>query len=359
MTYAAHGHAQVLTELGANVTVIASRNGSKDFECPRDLGYKIKLFDISGSGMPWSRVRGDLAGLLAHAQAERPDIAISEGWYTWGTHLLPKLRAHCRHAVISSHGSADKSIGSRTPSEIFRSIVYRYIEKFHLEDIYKSLSAAIVLTDLEDNDRFNDITQFRRRKIPVFVSSNVSIYTPAQESRQLPSIRRLLHVGEMLPHKNQLLAIELLAGLPPDYELELAFPAETWYSNQVRQLALERQVAQRVYYTVGRNRLQLEASFDNASALLVLSRTEAQPIVAVDALCKGIPFASTPVGCMREMQGGVVGLAGELRNAILSIHASPTIYAKFSATALQFYQRSYERTNSRHALQQAMNSLVS
>jgi glycosyltransferase involved in cell wall biosynthesis len=358
MTYAAHGHAQLLCELGADVTVIAPDNQFGPVIMAEDFEYKLKTFAISGNGMPWSKVKGEVENLLHHAAAESPDIIISEGWYTPATSLLPKLRAHCRHVVIASHGAADKSIGSFTPQQILRSIIYRFVERRKLEYVFKSLSAAIVLTNLEDTDRYSDNTEFRLRHIPTFISPNFSIYSAALKPKQLGSIKRLLHVGEMLPHKNQLLAVRLLADLPAEYELELAFPIATWYLDRVKQAALEHRVAHRIHYTIGKNRLQLESSFDIATALLVLSRTEAQPIVAVDALCKAIPFASTPVGCMSEMKGGIVALPAQLRDAILRIHASPIAYRQYSEAALHFYKDNYERRNARRSLQNLMGLLT-
>lgn len=357
MTYAAHGHAQLLAKLGAEVWLVVGSKGKPKQSRSVSGDYDIKTFDISGSGQPWSRIHGDLTAVLEFSKKIAPDLVIAEGWYTWGTSILPQLRRYSRHCVISSHGAADKTIGIISPSRIFRSLVYRYFEKFRSSKILDALSAAIVLSPRADNDRFADQRQFSRRGIPVFVSPNFSNYKSAVSPRQLHPVRRLLHIGEMCENKNQRLAIQTLANLPQNYCLELAFPTKNEYFKNLNLEARRLGVSDRIEYTVSLNRQQLEASFERASLLLILSHTEAQPIVAIDAVCTGLPFVSTPVGCMTELEGGLIAKPVDIAASVLSIHASTEIYQSFSQAAITHYHEACSARISEHSLERLLLSL--
>ena len=185
MTYAAHSHAQQLAKLGADVWLVTGRKGDSSHYPSESGDYQVKTFDISGSGLPWNRIRGELAAVLDFARTLAPDLVIAEGWYTWGASILPHLRRHSRHCVISSHGAADKTIGDVKLSRIFRSLTYRYFEKFRSGKILDVLSAAMVLSSRIDNDRFADQRQFKKREIPTFVSPNFSNYSIAVSPRTL------------------------------------------------------------------------------------------------------------------------------------------------------------------------------
>lgn len=356
MTYAAHARAEMLRELGADVTVVApATTGAAD---AIDPGYPVRRFDVRGSGMPWSPVRGDVRGLKEFAARERPGVVISEGWYTWGAWLLPWVRAAGSHAVLASHGAADKSVGRAAPSAVGRALAYRAFERFGLHGILRSLSAAIVLSTIEDDERFSDNAQFRRAGVPTYVCPNVSAYAPAPAPRTLPSVRTLLHVGEMLPHKNQLLGVEVLRALPSEYRFAFAFPVRTPYFDRLRVAVELAGLAGRVEYVEGRNRAQLEEVFDRASCVMILSPAkDTQPIVAVDALRKALPFVSTPVGCMREMEGGLVAPPAGLAASVLRVHGSAEAYSGFSAAAADFYARRYERAISVKALGDLLGQL--
>lgn len=354
MSYASHGHAELLSELGADVTVIASDSESASDFSYKKLPYKTAFFPIYGTGLPWNKIRGNPETLIAFTAQERPDLIIAEGWFTWGSELLPTLRTFSRHAILSSHGSADKTIQNLSPSTILRSLTYKYIEAFALKKIYKALSAAIVLSEIDSPERFADIPKFRENKVPLYVAPNFSIYNPEHTSRLLPLKKRLLHIGEMLPHKNQLLGIKLLSLLPEDYSLELVFPKETAYYACVREAARRANVTGRVFYTIGKTRDELEPHFSGASALLILSPAkDTQPIVAVDGLCKALPFVSTPVGCMPEMRGGIISSPSRMADSIIQLHQSDT-YAQHSRNALNFYTKNYSRTHAKEVL----NSLI-
>lgn len=331
MTYAAHVHALMLQELGGDVTVITPATvGAGPTE---RHNYKTRQFDVSGSGMPWNPIRGDIKGVVDFTELDRPDLVIAEGWFTPGAILLPRLAKFARHLVLASHGAADLTIERATPMHVARSLAYRWEERTRSRRLMRLMSAAIVLSDYEDRYRFRDVAVFRQRGVPLYVCPNVSTYTPSN-GHPLRDIIEIIHIGEMKPHKNQEAAIRAVASLPTHYRLTLAFPIETDYLREVLRLAAELKVLERIRLLSGRTRSELETRIEESDLLLITSPAkDVQPIVAVDALAKGLPFVSTDVGCMRNLAGGVVARVEDLGAAIAAICGSPDAYRDFSKQA--------------------------
>lgn len=347
MTYAAHVHATLLRELGADVTVVAPGHDMADVD---SVPYRVRRFDVSGSGLPWSRLGGDISGLLEFTAAERPDVLIVEGWFTTAAALLSRLRPSCGHAVISSHGSADLRLRSATLAQAYRTLSYRWIEPREQRRVTAVVSAAILLSLYRDEDRFRDGVMFARNHVPIYVCPNPSTYSP----RKVPVDDRirntLLHVGSLTPLKNQLLAVRTLAALPPSLRLTFAFPSWNAYGDLIMDTARGLGVLDRVSFVEGKTRDELELTFDASGLLLMTSLTEAQPIIAADALRKGIPFVSTRVGCMSEFSGGIVTAPSSLPDAIMRICRDEMTYTCYASEAVSYYDRALHHRHSRSAL---------
>lgn len=337
MTYATDAHARILTDLGADVTVWVSNQ--EDCYASPSHPYAVRSSNISGSGLPWSRLNGDIDCVLRNAEKSKPHIILTEGWYTPATLLLPRLRAFCRHAVLASHGSADVTRHNATASELVRTSAYRFAEKFSRRKILDSLSAAVILSNYQQNVRFADIADYRRYNIPTFVCPNFSFYKPKGIPRKLGASRHLVHIGEMHRNKNQEFGVTILSKLPDIYDLTFIYPQETTYSVHIKNLVRRQGLEKRVKYIVGKSREDLDVLMDNFDLLLILSYSEAQPIVAVDATAKGIPFVSKNVGCMTEFAGGIISTETNFVGSIEKIFESNISYSKYSESALKYYTR--------------------
>ena len=357
MTYATHVHAELLSELGAEVTVIAPCEPGVEAG-PGDLGYAVRRFAVSGSGMPWSPVRGRVTELIAWTAQERPDIVIAEGWFTPGARLLRALKPHARHVVLSSHGSADLTLKRASLAQLGRHLAYRWTEVTEVRRTARAVSAAILLTRFRDRDRFRDAAVFDLYGVPAFIAANPSTYSAPEAPRTLSETPAMLHVGEMTPHKNQRLAVEVLAGLPATTRLTLAYPRPTPYLQQVLDTADRLGVRARVRLVEGHDRTALESVFDASDLLLITSVSEAQPIIAADALIKGMPFVSTPVGCMPEFMGGTVAKPGDLTAAAAGILADRQVYRRVSAEAREYYEAHLARSKAMRSLGDMLGALA-
>ncbi len=356
MTYATHVHATLLRELGADVTVVAPRTKSGGIS--ETIDYAVRHFGVSGSGLPWSKLRGDVDGLLRFNAEERPDIVIAEGWFTTGSVLLPRFREHARHVVLSSHGSADLLLEQRRLSHFARAMAYRWEEATRSRAITRQLSAAIVLSSWEDRFRFQDVRRLRQQHVSLYVCPNSSTYVPTMGHALSAERVNLIHVGEMKPHKSPETAVRVLAALPDRFHLTLAFPRETSHLSLVKAVADQAGIRDRLHFIVGRKRSELEPSMADSDVLLITSPSkDVQPIVAVDALAKGVPFVSTNVGCMQEFGGGIVTTPDRMASAVLSICESDVSYQRFSQEACAYREQSLSPAIARAALAKLLSDL--
>jgi glycosyltransferase involved in cell wall biosynthesis len=356
MTYAAHVRASMLRALGAEVTVIAPMaDRVHDTEA---FDYEVRCFEARGNGLPWNPLRGELDAIVQFAERERPDITIVEGWFTTAAALLPRLRQASRHVVLASHGAADLKAERLHPMHIMRSLAYRWEERTRSPSLMRLMSAAIVLSAYEDCRRFRDIKRFRANGVPLFVCPNTSTYTPTRGHKLRADRCEIIHIGEMKPHKDPKCAVRTLAALPPHFHLTLTFPERTDYLPEVMALAHDLGVGERLSLMIGRSRSELELEMENSDILLITSPSkDVQPIVAVDALAKGVPFVSTDVGCMREFGGGIVAAPGELALGITTICRDERTYRRYSDEACAYHDRALSPSIAQNSLSKLLASL--
>lgn len=356
MTYASHIHANLLSELGADVTLLMSQKDFSFTKTDEIINYEVKYVNLQGSGLPWNRVSGDIDSFVKVIADIKPDIYIAEGWYTWCSELIPLITNLCPSIHVASHGSADLSFNFLNIADSLRYISYVVKNRFLMPNIYKALSSVIFLSDYSDNKRFKDVSILRKFGIPTRICPNFSIYENSNYINSNRMAKRLLHIGEMKEHKNQLSAVDLLSKLPDDYSLELAFPEITDYYHLVRESAIRKSVIDRIVFTIGKSRIALLDSYKRASCLLILTPSkDVQPIVAVDGLCVGLPFVSTRVGCMPSFRGGIVSDVDTMHNSVLQIHSNDSVYYSFSNDALSYYSTNLCKDAARNSLNAILN----
>lgn len=339
MSYAADGHAAIFTELGWHVTIMVANVPLGEEIAGHGRRWRAIGSGLSGSGLPWSPLRGDLGGLMAFTEAGKADLILIEGWYTSAAALIPLFKSLNLRVALASHGAADAKLKFISASLSFRALCYRVAEHVWIPKLARQLDAVLILSEYMDKERFADISLYRELGLQAYVCPNFSEYEPRTDLRKLSERPTLIHIGEMLPHKNQLMGVQALSNLPKNFRLILAYPKITDYGNMVktaiRNLGLEAQVD----HVVGRARHELEAIVDSADCLAILTHSkDVQPIVAVDAMIKRIPFVSTRVGCMPEFAGGVLCENSPISfaQAVLQVLGSPERYEAFSTEAFQY-----------------------
>jgi glycosyltransferase involved in cell wall biosynthesis len=332
MTYATHAHAVSLLRAGHEVHVYCGNQGS---ETCRD-GVHIHRHYIKGSGLLWSRVRGDTDKLINDLKALSPDAIISEGWHTWGTHILPRLRFLNSRILLISHGSADLRIKNIILDSI-RWLGYTIYQKFNQNEILKSLHGAAVLSFHRDNGRFRDYQYFDEFNIKTYKVPNSSSIQNINKPKHLSKNNAVTIVGEMSKNKNQLGALSVLKKTNKVKTVNFIYQKNNKYSKSVRNLA-KNYPKIRFNFLAGMSRDELNNYISNSDLLIITSKTEAQPLVAIDALAMGTPFISTEVGCISSMKGGIVCNTNNMHEVIDQLLNDPDAYLKLSQQAIEYYK---------------------
>ena len=359
MTFATMQHASMLTELGHRVTVVAA--------CPIDhrasveaslyeRGISFLAVDIAGSGLPSRPIVGNVEGFIESISTLGVKLLLVEGRYFWGYHLITLMKRKGLHLALISHGSAD----SRFKLSIFSAAKWAAYSLYHWRyerSILPMIDAVALLSAHEDNERFRDAKLFRRYGISPVIIGNTSVESVVRGvqkiARSLGKIR-IAVVGEMSPTKNQLACIELARGNQAISFIKFYFQAENEYSLLVEKMA-RKSALTNFQYIIGLNREEIIRSLGDIDLILCLSKTEAQPLAIVDGLACGVPFLSTPVGCMPSMRGGLVSKVSGMRRIIERLSSDPSALEDLAHEARLFF----EKMHSESAVKPALAALIS
>lgn len=111
-----------------------------------------------------------------------------------------------------------------------------------------------------------------------------------------PGAPLVVAAGRLVPQKNHLLALATLARLPG---VNLAVLGEGPLADELRRAQAEPDLADRV--VIAGLRPDARAAIGAADAVLITSRAEGLPLVALEALAAGTPIVATAVRGLREL----------------------------------------------------------
>ncbi len=118
--------------------------------------------------------------------------------------------------------------------------------------------------------------------------------------RELSQPPRLLHVGTLNRVKDQRTLLRALAHLRTTHEFALDVVGEDTLGGAVQRLAAELGLGDTVRFHGQVPHTELRPFFDNADLLVMSSRHEADPIVALEAAVAGVPVVGTAVGLIDD-----------------------------------------------------------
>jgi glycosyltransferase involved in cell wall biosynthesis len=358
MTFATLQHASMLTDLGHHVTVVASCPCEHRDEVAATLSERGMSFlpaGLAGSGLISRPVVGDVGSLVECVAALEPNVVVVEARFFWGYHLIPVFKQRGLTVALISHGSPATRF-AWSVRWVLKTAAYVYYALMYERRILRAVDGVAVLSAHEDNERFRDARLYRQLGFSPIVVANTSIESAAAQVRKVggePGKLRIAVVGDMSPLKNQLAAVGIAQGNDAVSFVRFYFPAETEYSRMLASRARAKGIANFQYRT-GLDREAIIRSLGDIDLMLCLSTTEAQPLSIIDGLACGLPFLSTPVGCLPSMKGGVVSDIPGMRGVIRQLAGDAGAMEDLAREARVFF----EMAHSESAVKPALAALI-
>lgn len=126
---------------------------------------------------------------------------------------------------------------------------------------------------------------------------------------------RFINVGILEPHKNQALLIEAFAeAFGGSEEVCLTIAGDGRLGSELRRLAEEKGVADRVEITGFLDRAALRVALDRSGAFVLASSAETFAVVLIEAMARGLPVIAPDIDGPRELTGESLGMRFESGN---------------------------------------------
>jgi glycosyltransferase involved in cell wall biosynthesis len=315
----AFSFAEGLADRGHDVVVATGLPEQRDALPEQKLRAHVERFNICGGPLRREGVQGDTSRYVDFVRHGGFDALLAMCLDTWPVSLLLNdLPAFNMRKVLFSHGFTAHHLypNQRPPwglvawgrGLVFTARTFRYL---HLFD------SVVFLSQRRDFGRFLDhniarwirhpkITILPNSVDPAFFQKSTFSFREAFGIRQ-----RLLFlcVANFCTRKNQLLALRAFVGARLSNAALVFIGSEpNDYSRDLEQAADRADLApgSAVHVLTGVSRPLTLAAFHEATAFVLPALEETQPIVLFESMAAGLPFISTPTGCVREMPGGLL-----------------------------------------------------
>jgi glycosyltransferase involved in cell wall biosynthesis len=333
VAHVAWNHAEGLAKTGHEVTVATT------YKVNRKEGsgnIKVIQFDIQGRWTPKTILkpfRGDVKGFRSFVENYQGDIIMFHSTTVWSTDtVLDILNLTKTKNILVSHG-----VSFNSGSILARLGWQVYVNR--LSNIYSSFNHIVFLSEKSDKDRFLDKYIIEKKKsvhwsvIPNG-ASNDFLHDELPDFRKSFHIKKntkmILCVAAYSPMKNQELALNAFINSAQDNAVIVFIGSEfNEYTKHLKNKVKSFNADERVLFMERVDREMIYAAYKTANLFLHPSRTEVQPLVILDAIASGTPFISTNVGCVSDINGGVViNSEKEMSNEINKILSNTNIYKK-------------------------------
>lgn len=310
--YVTQNLAEGLAERGHEVIVITSFNGLDDREVT-DLinGVKVKRFDVLlRKGTPHGEV-GVLKQYFLKTGNDYDVIVMVCFDSALVLPLLPLIWDFRRKKVLYMHNIIDLHISLQQLKEGNR--IYRiwnvcrmrylllkcrkYLKKF---DLTIHISTDIAYNYFTKNNLGNNVI------LSNFAEDN---FFEVKDPDDKPEDKYIVYVANYVPQKNQELLIKAFYESKSAKRLVLIGSRHTEYYEKVKQindkLHLE-QPEKTVDFFKNISRKETVDLVRNAYVFVMTSIWEGMPIVLIESVSAGVPFISSDVGSVSDIEGGLV-----------------------------------------------------
>lgn len=316
-------HALGFVKRGHNVCVVTNHNPARRIQDFGRMGIEIREFAVRG----WRRYTGDILGYQQFLQDLDGDVVFFHCWQAWPFDLaIPILRSLTPKKILVSHGLSTSLIFS--PRDVVSWLLWRPYS-WSVGKVLRSLDHVVFLADQEDDSRFADVRVARRLgSIDYSIIPNAATLSestePVIDFRKKHGIKTrfvVLHVGEFNKLKNQAMAVRaFIESGVPNATLVLIGSGPEGFEKDMTRIITGAGTSPNIQILRDVSRPDIAAAYQAADLFVSSSLSEAQPLVLLDAMNAGVPFISTDVGCVRELEGGiVVSTVGQMAAAIKSL----------------------------------------
>ena len=156
---------------------------------------------------------------------------------------------------------------------------------------------------------------------PIFWNLHSSSLSPSHSATRLPE-RYILCVGTVEERKNQAAAVRALSLLPEDVSLVIVGRPRGKYPQEVRRVAAELGVEQRVQFLSNADFNEFPALYRGAVASVYMSVFEGFGIPVLESLCCDCPVVTSNVSSMPEAGGDAALYAAPDDYRTLAAHLS-------------------------------------
>lgn len=327
-------HAMGLARLGYEVTVATGYDPNRNSEI-YGPGVRVVQFKASGNANLRVGYKGEIDRYKNFLASSDHDVILCHGWQIWTTDIALKAFDRKKLKILVSHSfNANSTRGF--PRTILTWLAWRpYVWK--MPDTIKFFDHIVFLTDRMNQDQFYDRLLCHRLGYNNFTiipngSDSQTFTIDAPDFRKSFSIgqkRVILCVANYAPPKNQEMALRAYTAAKPANSMLVFIGSEI---NAYAHKLMKSYEASRSKIPTSSGVLFLEkqenkiikAAYRSADLFLNPSRSEAQPLIVLDAMASATPFISTNVGCVSELPGGVVvNSEAEMTNQIVALLNNP------------------------------------
>lgn len=353
----AHRQAKHLAQQGHRVTVVTASEERNDANSTSQEGIRVIRLPVrtgrfpaygagDALGVRQSQVRKQYEDLLINSSA---DVLVSHSWQAWNTDWAMDIAGKLNLPVcLYSHGTSVNDTTGQTGW--LRWLRWRHYVLVRMPQALRRISLLIILDSHADNNRFYDVTLARRYGTQTETVANCGStdlqWAEPWQPVGLKTQNMALSVGQFTPQKNpaQVLAT-FIRHAPPDWTLVLCGPIRTKYLQQLETLyskTAKRRQTPSVLFLTSLSQTQLMGLYKRADLFLSSSRTEAQPLVVLDAMAASVPFLSSDVGCVRNLPGGMVARnAREFNLKAEVLMSDPQLRKSLSGAGRRAYETTF------------------
>jgi glycosyltransferase involved in cell wall biosynthesis len=366
---AARSMAEGLASTGWDVTVATQNHPAR--QTSRVNGVAVVGFDLATSTFRSEQSFAEAERYKHFLKSLSPDFLINHCWDPWCTRLALPLFPNLRGKKIQvSHGYTQHIWHFHPRFPFFGSGQWAkglFWTAGRLPAMVRAYDAIVILSDVIGMGRFFDHTVARwmkHRCIRIIPNST----NPDQFPSDRGTFRRQHSIGDRLMvlcvanyshRKNQELAIRAFRKARlRDSILVLVGSEFNEYSEHVKRIdaALASEDCEVVFLDNLSRQETLEA-FVASDIFLLTAKAETQPFVLIEAMAAGVPWISTPTGCARVMEGGVVAKGGDLASTISRLAQDPNLRRKLGSDGKEAIRSKYCANKTMDAFEALLGSL--